>query len=64
MDLSAFRDGHWKAYSVTGESLANMAEAKRMTCVSSEQSLTWGRAPAEHRQEVCRRIGEVHQQDE
>ena len=64
VDLSAFGDSHRKGYSVTGGILANMAEAKRITCSASELSLNWARAPAEHRPEGCRRIGEVHQRDE
>ena len=64
VDPSAFEDGHRKGYSVTGEILANMAEAKRITFSASELSLNWGRAPAEHRPEGCRRIREVHQRDE
>jgi multiple sugar transport system substrate-binding protein len=56
MDLAAFADGHLKGYSVTSDSFANMAEARRITYGAWKRIFVLGQAPVSQMEEVCRQI--------
>lgn len=63
-DMAAFADGHVKGYSVTIETLANMAEAKRLADEAWDQVLALGQAPVELIETTCRLIRDAQPSQE
>jgi len=59
VDIAAFADGHIKGYSVTGEILANMADAKPIAYAAWDQILTLGQAPTEQITSACQQIEKI-----
>jgi len=59
VDLEAFADGHIKGYSVTTEIFANMTDAKQIAYEAWEKIFTFGQAPVDQMEEVCRQIMEA-----
>jgi len=60
-DIAAFADGHVKGYSVTAETFANMADARRLAYNAWNQIFTLGQAPVSTMETVCREIEAAQQ---